>query len=833
MLGRARRRAGNKATALVGLMLQYQSQGKLDVAVQVATQILRSTTATRQTNPNYYPVENPDASRVAAIGVLARSGRLPQLIGRATEQLKKTPNAIGVHQALADYYKASGQREKARDELAKIIALRPDDSALRLQIAQQLAQEGQAPAAIEHYKAILQKDPAVLARNFYQVQNTFQQAGKTGELMDLLDKIDLRRFGQPYVVFNLISNLFYDNKLSDRAVPLFKRAWQAFPDERSQLISYMNHEQIWQMPEMYEYACESIIPKPTNFVPATQWNAFSQVLSYRGDGRINSVMSRLLDLAAGQGKLDELAGQVDAVRKAVPGWAAGDMLRAMIDCRLSRHDQAMAAVRRFLDQAKDEALSSTIYWVIGAELEDHGPTRELAVTAYEASLDGDGNDPYNRLNFDSGPAKRLVNLYERDRRLVDARRVLLDFAKGDASAYGNYPAGYIEQMRMSALGTAAAKLHELGFAADAVSLYSQSLALAREIPAGAPTYYGNTEGMVRQYRDGLTRALDDLRPEDMAAGLIGLLSASGISDSRIPDSRRPDSGKPDSGRPDSNKAGTGAKAKVADQVLDLMVIVHPHELDKAVVRSLLADAIAAPAATPASPEDKKANEQLAAALEAARTKHPDDLSVAIAESLLALASGDAKQRKPALDRLDRLVEKTPLDGLPAGVKANARQRAEAVRQVPLWLVARACWKRKDAVSLQKFADKLAVRAQDAAGRQTENQTLMAMLREQGQMALERGDREAAEAAWSRMLALVIEPPTRTIKKPSAKPRPPAGPVPKPAASATSGQVGLVNGDALELVVNDRSEMKKGTFHLFDERYEKGTCYLFDELCVRK
>ena len=68
-----------------------------------------------------------------------------------------------------------------------------------------------------------------------------------------------------------------------------------------------------------------------------------------------------------------------------------------------------------------------------------------------------------------------------------------------------------------------------------------------------------------------------------------------------------------------------------------MVIVHPRELDKAAVRSLLADAIAAPAATPASPEDKKANEQLAAALEAARKKHPDDLSVAIAEALLALA----------------------------------------------------------------------------------------------------------------------------------------------------------------------------------------------------
>ena len=43
VLGRARRRAGNKATALVSLMLQYQRQGKHDEATQVAMQVLRST----------------------------------------------------------------------------------------------------------------------------------------------------------------------------------------------------------------------------------------------------------------------------------------------------------------------------------------------------------------------------------------------------------------------------------------------------------------------------------------------------------------------------------------------------------------------------------------------------------------------------------------------------------------------------------------------------------------------------------------------------------------------------------------------------------------------
>ena len=47
---------------------------------------------------------------------------------------------------------------------------------------------------------------------------------------------------------------------------------------------------------------------------------------------------------------------------------------------------------------------------------------------------------------------------------------------------------------------------------------------------------------------------------------------------------------------------------------------------------------------------------------------------------------------------------------------------------------------------------------------------MAMLREQGEFALARGDRAGAEAAWSEMLKLVVEPTDRRVKKPDAEAR---------------------------------------------------------------
>ena len=60
-----------------------------------------------------------DAGRSAAIRVLAGSGRLKQLIDRAREQLKKTPNSVALHQTLADYYTAARQTDLAVAELAR------------------------------------------------------------------------------------------------------------------------------------------------------------------------------------------------------------------------------------------------------------------------------------------------------------------------------------------------------------------------------------------------------------------------------------------------------------------------------------------------------------------------------------------------------------------------------------------------------------------------------------------------------------------------------------------------------------------------------------------
>ncbi len=70
--------------------------------------------------------------------------------------------------------------------------------------------------------------------------------------------------------------------------------------------------------------------------------------------------------------------------------------------------------------------------------------------------------------------------------------------------------------------------------------------------------------------------------------------------------------------------------------------------------------------------------------------------------------------------------------------------------------------------MHAIGDRLADRALEAARRQNDNRWMLAMLREQGQLALDHNDRATAEAAWSRMLNMVVAPEPAKSQRPKAK-----------------------------------------------------------------
>ena len=106
------------------------------------------------------------------------------------------------------------------------------------------------------------------------------------------------------------------------------------------------------------------------------------------------------------------------------------------------------------------------------------------------------------------------------------------------------------------------------------------------MPIDTPAYFPNAEQLPRQLRDGLRAALDGLKAAELAS-IAGRL----VSDAQD-----------DPQREIFPRAGEVDKANPGDQTLDLVTLVYPRELDRARLRSLMAESLAAcdPSSSPRS-----------------------------------------------------------------------------------------------------------------------------------------------------------------------------------------------------------------------------------------
>jgi len=780
VLGRARRRAGGQAAVLANLMQQYQRQNKPDEAAQLAIALLRlSRTALPSSGLTVAAIESENG-RSAAIRVLAGSGRLKQLIDRVREQLKKTPNSVGLHQTLADYYTASRQREQAVAELGQIARLRPNDVDLRLRLATQLIASGNTIEGLAHMKAAFERDPRAVAAP--RLPLLMQQSNMPGEFIRLLNEIDFKAFSSlsHTVVMRAIAIAPADSALDKQIALLFQRAWKAFPEYRFYLVGVVARESVWQMPEMFDYAREAIFPGPTVRATFADYYPFRFAalapLSPQNapDKAARPAAIRLIDLAETRGSLESLVEQIDAARQKRPDWRAADFLRAMALCRAERFDEARALIPRAIQTLqKDQAYSIEdcklfMFWCLGLELEQYAATRDLAFAAYEACA----RDPLAPIQFrilrttSLIPVRQIVAVALQTGHAAEARRALSNMTHVSWSDSG-YPAETQRIFRTIGLDMIATSLVELGYAADAVPLYREAVSLAGGIDTSIATIVApNFADPVRQVGEHLNAAIDGLTQAGMAP--IARRSLEEATATVV------------------KAAGGGTSQKSVNEsaagAVDLITIVHPRNLDRATVRSLLADSIAA-----CDPVELTA---IRGPLDSLKKARPLDMSLAIATALAAFKSAEPTRIDTALEDLARLVEKEPLEKLASGARPNSRQRAQAAKQIPLWLVARAC-RAHPSVAVRAHGDRFAAQALEAARRQDDRLWTLAIMREQGQIAFDKNDRAAATATWTRMLDMVVTP-QEARGRPSAGARPGAPalgrrPISGPAAGPTSSR----------------------------------------------
>jgi hypothetical protein len=141
----------------------------------------------------------------------------------------------------------------------------------------------------------------------------------------------------------------------------------------------------------------------------------------------------------------------------------------------------------------------------------------------------------------------------------------------------------------------------------------------------------------------------------------------------------------------------------------------------------------------------KLREQLAAA-----SKEADDLSLRTATALVELIDVLPDRTNAATAALDRLRESVAKELPPeAGAVATPTEP-----QLAIWLVARHALQHPDA-AVQAAGRDIAERSLQTARRHPDRVWLLAMLREQGQTALDAGDKAAAQKLWTEMLDDVL------------------------------------------------------------------------------
>src|SRR5204862_7194232 len=116
---------------------------------------------------------------------------------------------------------------------------------------------GEYAAAADQYVAALKKEPALFAYRYWEIQQTFAQAKKSKDLLKLFDEIDLKQLGGNYwSVLNMIQPLLSQEDSREQGLRLFKKAWAAFPEQRTQMLGYVYDDELWRLPELYAYARE-------------------------------------------------------------------------------------------------------------------------------------------------------------------------------------------------------------------------------------------------------------------------------------------------------------------------------------------------------------------------------------------------------------------------------------------------------------------------------------------------------------------------------------------------------------------------------------------------
>ena len=154
--------------------------------------------------------------------------REPQLV----EAAEKNPDSFQAQLRLASYYESTNQVRNASAAFDAALALRPKDSMTRQRYAQMLQRSGRAADAVTQYIALLKNNPNALGYNYWEMMETFFQAGKVDELVSIAKDMIAPSVGQTYANYfaQNVAERCVQNNNAKAAVQIYEKIHEVLPD---------------------------------------------------------------------------------------------------------------------------------------------------------------------------------------------------------------------------------------------------------------------------------------------------------------------------------------------------------------------------------------------------------------------------------------------------------------------------------------------------------------------------------------------------------------------------------------------------------------------------
>ena len=727
ILARAEKRVGNQVSGMATLMMQLQGQGKTAQAKQLAFSVLNKTkpvlVPVGRMGRNFSSQAGGDSQmRQQALQLLSTTGELSALATKLEAQIERSPESLALYQKLIEIYDASGKKDKSTAVLKLAIERNPNSTAMRLRMASLLAAEGKTKEACDQYLPVIKSDFRMVSNDFYEIQNQFRQAGRTKELAEVIREQNFKQLNQPYYVINLISELLNKDDKDEVALNLAERAFDAFPQYRSNLISQMRSGKVWERERMFALIRRNFTPT-TSEVNLQPWSGFSQSFSYSQNGVINEPILQILQ-GLNDAKKQEVRKLIETSIASNPNWYGGRAFLVVLDAQAKQIEKVTTEVRAFLDdESTRKSMPFQTAWILGAELSKIPSLLKESTDLLELANKNGTNRGMNEFQYT--PGYLLAQNYTTMNRKEDAKKILLTAMSVVSSEddYSNYRS--IEGNRQ-----VAKQLSELGYPQDAIKAYSQLLSEKSKFAAAA-AFRGNSDAnsMETEMRVGLMKAMESVQPEDLAGAIDSLLAPKGTVANKN-GSVQLDLVFPNIAIENSAIENSAIEPKpIESQMLQMMVRLVKNKKIGGFAKTRLKDL---------------------------GGERPQDLAMQILNVAILRAATD-EAYLGSLQSLDTFVAEHPLESIPPDRRPNSRQRRDCLNHIGLWLIAKDCL---GAPSTEAIGQRLATVALEAAKRQVETLASTALLWEWGKKDKELSRLDHAEAKWTELLTIATQRPQR-------------------------------------------------------------------------